>query len=1371
MKYYLGLDIGTNSIGWALLDENFKLVRKNGFTFWGVRMFDEANGKAERRGYRTQRRRYIRRKQRIEWLREIFIDEIVKIDKTFFQRMDDSFFRLEDKRDKDCCNVFSNTYTDKEFYSTYPTIYHLRKELLTKNKKCDIRVLYLVIHNMVKYRGNFLSNAEEFKKGDISIIKSIFNELNQLLSSYREQYEDDEDYFDEIKINDDFFVQLENIMLSKISKNDKKKKLKDLFGSSGKTLINEALIPLLVGSSVNLSNLKLVRDNHYEKIDINLETETLEDDISKAAGTIIELSDFINFIPSIKIISDNYYLQKLLNGQSSLTDAMISIYEDHKKDLDRLQKLIRTYAKDKYNECFKEVSEKNNYASYVGMSDVSGKMKRFKHCKKDDFYAYLKKIFASITDPDAASEIEYFKTKIENDELLLKQNSSQNAAIPMQLNLSELKEILKNQENYYPFLLNKDENGITNSEKIISIFKYKLPYYVGPLNSKEYGWVVRNEEKIYPWNFKNVINLDETAKQFILKMQNKCTYLKGEDDYCLPKKSIIFSEYNCLSYLNKLKINGKLINNDIKEEIFNNIFLTSKKPTKKYLANFIISKYGSTACSSNGKEIPEITCDMSSYITFCNILGKEYVDNNIDLIERIISDITVFEDKDILEERLKNIYSLNEKQIKDIKGLNYSGYGRLSRRLLNELVSEDPSTGEVYGTILEIMRKTNLNLNEILYSTKYNFNKVIDDYNEKYFDKEMDLNDFIDEHVNVSPIMKRPLIQALTIIDEIEKIIKQPISKFFIECARTNKDKNKNKASVSRYNNIKNLYESCKDIANQYSIDLNHLSKELEENKDNLRSEKLYLYFTQLGRCMYSLKPIDIDDLNKSYICDIDHIYPQSLIKDDSFSNRVLTFQEYNKKKTDKLISEIDNFLNPKAPLFYQMLLEKQLITKEKYRRLTNKEVSEEELQGFINRQIVVTNQATKGLIEVLKNYKNIPAENIIYSKAENISDFRKDNDFIKSRLANNYHHAHDAYLNVLVGGILDHYYKYHKFYYVKDYNRLKAEGLSINPRKILNNNQYIDGKLVWDHIKIKKQIKHDLYERFDVNETTRTYNPKELFKKVSILPAGKGNIPVKACEPYTNIDIYGGINSNSLSRYVIIKTINKKGIIEYYLEAIPKIYDRQNSHGETDFSIINQYLSKKFTNYEIVHSNIKVNVVIKQNKLKFAITGKSSSGFLLINLNDRNFNYNNYNTIRKIEKYYDLIKKGNKVTITENSIILSPKTDVSDGIILDNIELDNLFDDIKNKYSSDVYSYSIIKDISSHLHNYYSFDLENKIYIINELLNLLKTNERKTANLEKIGKSSNTGTLILGFKLPIGIKFISESITGYYSKVLFEVK
>lgn len=58
------------------------------------------------------------------------------------------------------------------------------------------------------------------------------------------------------------------------------------------------------------------------------------------------------------------------------------------------------------------------------------------------------------------------------------------------------------------------------------------------------------------------------------------------------------------------------------------------------------------------------------------------------------------------------------------------------------------------------------------------------------------------------------------------------------------------------------------------------------------------MYFTQLGKDIYSGETINIDQLNNY---DIDHILPQAFIKDDSLDNRVLTSRDLNNGKSDSV--------------------------------------------------------------------------------------------------------------------------------------------------------------------------------------------------------------------------------------------------------------------------------------------------------------------------------------------------------------------------------------------------------------------------------------------------------------------------------------
>ena len=71
-KYYIGLDIGTNSVGYAVTDTEYNLIKTHGKSAWGVTAFDEASGCVERTSFRTGRRRRDRIKFRVQLLQELF---------------------------------------------------------------------------------------------------------------------------------------------------------------------------------------------------------------------------------------------------------------------------------------------------------------------------------------------------------------------------------------------------------------------------------------------------------------------------------------------------------------------------------------------------------------------------------------------------------------------------------------------------------------------------------------------------------------------------------------------------------------------------------------------------------------------------------------------------------------------------------------------------------------------------------------------------------------------------------------------------------------------------------------------------------------------------------------------------------------------------------------------------------------------------------------------------------------------------------------------------------------------------------------------------------------------------------------------------
>ena len=60
-EYFLGLDIGTNSIGYAVTDLEYELKKFNNKAMWGCHVFEEGKQCAERRTFRSARRRLNRK--------------------------------------------------------------------------------------------------------------------------------------------------------------------------------------------------------------------------------------------------------------------------------------------------------------------------------------------------------------------------------------------------------------------------------------------------------------------------------------------------------------------------------------------------------------------------------------------------------------------------------------------------------------------------------------------------------------------------------------------------------------------------------------------------------------------------------------------------------------------------------------------------------------------------------------------------------------------------------------------------------------------------------------------------------------------------------------------------------------------------------------------------------------------------------------------------------------------------------------------------------------------------------------------------------------------------------------------------------------
>lgn len=715
-KIYLGLNVGTNSIGYAVTDEQYNLLKFNGNDAWGSIVFDAASSNEDRRNHRLARRNLDRRQQRIVWLQEIFAKEISKVDDRFFIRLSESFRWREDVQDQ---YVFFNDkeYTDVQYMKENPTIHHLICELMDNKAPHDVRLVYLACAWLIAHRGHFLNNLNVEKLDEIMDISSVYqNFINYFTENgYKRPWGeiDVSALAEALKRRSGVTAKTKELL--KILLNGKKP---EKSGTEEFPFSQDSIIRLLAGGQCKLKDV-FCKEEYLDLGSISLDMD--EDKFGEISGSIGEDYDLLM---ALRGLYDWSVLADLLNGHSkTISAAKVQMYEQHKEDLRVLKYFMHKYLPGKYNEVFRK-AKADNYVAYTGHMDKETASQLKKKANVEDFSRYIQKLVRSIN-PEEKDQQTYqdMCERLELKCFLPKQRSTNNRVIPHQLYEYELIRILKNASLYLPFL-NEVRNGVSEIDKVVSIFRYKLPYYVGPLNEESsFAWISRKQGKITPWNFKDMVDEDTSENVFIRRMTNKCTYLPGED--VLPKDSLCYQKFMVLNELNNLKIDGRKVPVEVKQGIYHELFEKKKKVRRKDIEEYLISNNylakGSTELISGIDE--QVHSCLSSYSAFRNLLSREILSEND--VEKIIERASYAEDKSRVKKWLRKEYpDLSQDDVRYITKIKIKEFGKLSRTFLTELKGCNKQDGEM-TTILRIMWETNDNLMEIL-SDKYTFREAVE---------------------------------------------------------------------------------------------------------------------------------------------------------------------------------------------------------------------------------------------------------------------------------------------------------------------------------------------------------------------------------------------------------------------------------------------------------------------------------------------------------------------------------------------------------------------------------------------------------------------------------------------------------------------
>ncbi len=1297
----------------------------------------------------------------------------------------DFFMRLNQSRIIDGDPIFNgDDFTKADYYDKFPTIYHLRAYLMETNEKADLRLIYLALHNIVKHRGNFLREGENLSANSAKAtdaLRSFFVAFNAWCEN--------REYLSDCCTNpsERDIAELTKAFASK--------------SRSRSETAEEIAARLSVQTGDSAADKKLVNNMAKAMVGLKCEFKDVFGDFV-CESTKIDLSedeklealqdacpeDCTGLLNAICGVYAAYVLQGLLSYAEGETISrnMIAKHNQYANDLATLKALVREYAPDNYKAFFKGPTYHNSNATDPSRDYDKSKAQGYTaynlhKTSYGDFAKEVKKLFEGT---DAVTRDSYTKMmeSFANQRFLRRLKTSDNGAIYYQLHLEELQAILENQGRFWPFL--KKE-----AIKLESLVTFRIPYYVGPLTSKNaatdkhgkprFSWSERKpgmeSVKITPWNWEDIIDKNKSAEKFIMRMTGDCTYLAGEK--VLPKRSLLYEEYCVLNELNGIRFSTDgddwhRLDAAQREGIVLDLFRNKRRITYRDIGDWLLQNGDvfNKPQVRGGQGETSLESKLDSYRFFAKDIFKveELSGDYYQAAETIILWNTLFEDRTILKEKLESEYGasgsglLNGEQIKAICKKRFTGWGRLSRKFLEGVKVESQTGCRV--SIMDVLREGNPNstrhqgetivLMEALRDKSLGFQERIDSLNREYY--AINARDMGVNELPGSPAIRRSLNQTIKIVDEIARIAEHPPKNIFIEVTREENERNKGKRTTKRWDSIeeglKNLKEECAVLSE---------FKERRAAGVDL-DERLTLYFAQNGKCLYSGRPINLEELlSGSGKYEVDHIIPRAYIKDDSLENKALVYREENQRKTDQLL--IDAAIRRKMRKPWDALHDAKLIGDKKHNNLLRSTISKGTLKGFIARQIVETSQMVKLAQPLLA--ARYTETNIVPVKASMSHNLREAADFVKCREANDFHHAHDAYLACRIGLFLqmrhpDIYENPIRYEHsIGKYVRSQAEEFG-KTHKMPGSAGFVVGSFLSSGFnKTTGEVFKDKWDaEAEIESIRRALNFKQCF--ISRMPfedsgafwnatiysprdpkmGSKLNLALKqGLDP----KVYGGFSSQQFAYFFVYEAL-KKGKPHFQFAAVPVwLANRVGKHPDALADYARSLADEaKLEFVRIARPRILKKQLIEVDGSRLIVTGAKEvrSGFELAFPPEVMKILNRY-TKKKPSALDELLK----------------------------VSLDSVWEEIKNACSWGCPRLSLQLNLTKYDDAFASLNDEDKIYTLLGLIRLINGSDR-IADLSKVDGPGKAGSMSVTFTKLLNdpktdIYIIDQSVTGMFER------
>ncbi len=429
---------------------------------------------------------------------------------------------------------------------------------------------------------------------------------------------------------------------------------------------------------------------------------------------------------------------------------------------------------------------------------------------------------------------------------------------------------------------------------------------------------------------------------------------------------------------------------------------------------------------------------------------------------------------------------------------------------------------------------------------------------------------------------------------------------------------------------------------------------------------------------------------------------------------------------------------------FWKMLLDKNLIAKTTYDRLTRTEpLGDNDYKDFINRQKVITDQTVKAVAELLK--RKYPTAKIVYSKAKNVNDFKNKFDIFKCRETNDLHHARDAYLNVVVGNVYDTVFSNPLDMFRKDGDVWRTYNL----KKLFTR----DVKGAWDCSRIAK-IK-SICESHTMAVTRYAYCNKGEFYNQTVYGKDDAGVssPRKSNGPLSDTKKYGGYKSQTTAYFAIVSSLDKKGNRVKTIETVPVIVVYRLKDNP---KAVEEYFKSCLISPEVVIPKIKINQKVSYNGTPVYITGVTGEYIICHNAVEMFTNDKTDEYVNGLLKLLDMDAKKMLVG-DEQYYVIKTNRNKEEKLVIDREKNIKLYGCLKNKLYEKIYSglsafSTFVKNVEKGEEKFKELTIVEQAKTLIQILKMFKCNA-EMSDLTLIGGSSHSGKVLFNKKID-GVNF-----------------